>query len=383
MLTSTNTALHRLGRPALVLAALLIVAACGDATGPEPPAEEGVDLALLFSPPTASESGAILSEWAGRDVQASDVVVLHETTLPQGSQGLTLRIISHRVGDVTHIGAIATPVGATDGSLPVIVYSHGGDQGENLDLTLLILPLALGDDIDNFVFVVPSFRSESLTFGGIEYPSSGDPSPWDRDVDDALSLLVAAFTITPEADPERIGVLGFSRGAAVGLLMAIRDPRIDSVVEFFGPTDFFGPFVQEVVEDALEGNLRDLPGLDFLNQEFIQPLNAGALSIAEMRLELLRRSPVYFAARLPDVQVHHGTADDVVPVGEAERLIEVMIELGRTAPGFESYLYEGGGHNPLSLAGALPRASEFLKRLLAARQEGAVSSTDTDTLLGF
>lgn len=343
---------------------LLISSGCGDTTGPEGPTEEGVDLALLFAPPTAAETSAILAEWGGRTVQASDVVVLHEATLPYGGQGLTLRIISHRVGEITHVGAIAAPVGAEEASLPVIVYSHGGDQGENLDLTLLLLPLALDEDIDDFVFVVPSFRSESLTLGGAEYPSSGAPSPWDRDVDDALSLLEAALSITPEADPERIGVLGFSRGAAVGLLMAIRDPRIDSVVEFFGPTDFFGPFVQDVVEEALAGSLRDLPGLDFLNQEFIQPLNVGDLSIAEMRMELLRRSPVYFASRLPDVQVHHGTSDDVVPVAEAERLIQVMTDLGRTAPSFESYLYQGGGHNPLSLPGALPRASEFLKRLL-------------------
>jgi acetyl esterase/lipase len=347
--------------------ALALASACSDATGPGDQPDEGVDLNLVFAPPTSAEMGSVLADWAGRQPPAQDVEELAQAVLPLGRQGLRVRIVSHGVGDVTHMGAIFTPVGAAPGSLPVLVYSHGGDNGENLDLTLLLLPLVLGDDVDNFVFVVPSFRSESLRFNSVEYQSNGDPSPWDWDVDDALALLEVAITTTPEANSDRIGVLGFSRGADVALLMAIRDPRIDTVVEFFGPTDFFGPFVQEVVEDALEGTIQDLPGVAFLNQSFIQPLKEGTKTISEVRLEMLRRSPVYFAGMLPDVQVHHGTNDTVVPVGEGERLIEVMLGLGRGMPEFESYIYQGGVHDPLSLSGSLPRTRVFLGRLSEGR----------------
>jgi dipeptidyl aminopeptidase/acylaminoacyl peptidase len=352
-------------RTALAILGLSILASCSDAAGPEDPLDEGVDLSLLFAAPTPGEVNAILGEWAGRDVSAADVVDLDQAVLPYGSQGVQVRVVSHRVGDVTHVGAIAAPVGAVPESLPILVYSHGGDQGVNLDFTLLALPFLLDEAVDGFVFVIPSFRSETLVFDGVPYESGGEPGPWDRDVDDALALVEVALATTPEADPGRIGVLGFSRGADVAMLMAIRDPRIDAVVEFFGPTDFFGPFVREVVEDALDGSVRDLPGVSFLDEEFIQPLSRGEVSIAEMRLELLRRSPVYFADRLPDLQVHHGTEDDVVPVGEAERLIEVMEGLGRTQPEFEAYIYEGGGHDPLSLPGSLPRTQAFLERLVA------------------
>ena len=96
----------------------------------------------------------------------------------------------------------------------------------------------------------------------------------------------------PAADAENVGVLGFSRGAGVGMLMGIRNPRIDRVVEFFGLTDFFGSFVQDIVEDALRGSLRDLPGLAFLSEMYIQPLKRGELTIPEVRSELIRRSPV-------------------------------------------------------------------------------------------
>jgi len=350
-------------RQAINLLTLVVATACSDSTGPGDLPDEGVDLNLVFAPPTAAEKGSILADWAGRQPSAQGVEELTQAVLPLGSQGLGVRIVSHRVGDVTHVGAIFTPMGAAPASLPVLVYSHGGDGGEDLDLTLVLLPLLLGEDIDNFVFVVPSFRSEPLLFNGVSYRSDGNPSPWDWDVDDALALLDVAISTTPEANSDRIGALGISRGADVAMLMAIRDPRIDAVVEFFGPTDFFGPFVQEVVEDALEGTVRDLPGVDFLNQAFIQPLKEGETTIADVRLELLRRSPVYFADRLPDLQIHHGTSDTVVPVGEGERLIEVMLELGRGLPEFESYIYQGGTHNPIFLPGSVPRTQDFLRRL--------------------
>lgn len=355
-----------LGSTATLVAMLLAVgfaAGCSDAAGPDDRPEDGVDLSLLFAAPTPAEIVSIRDEWVGREVSAVNVVELAQAVLPYGSQGLSVRIVSHEVEGVIHVGAIGVPVGATPESLPVLVYGHGGDQGVNLDFTLFLLPMVLGEDVERYVFVVPTFRSESLIFDGVEYRSGGEPSPWDRDVDDALALLEVTFATTPEADPDRVGVLGFSRGANVGMLMAVRDPRIDAVVEFFGPTDFFGPFVQGVVEDALQGTVRDLPGLAFLNQAFIQPLAEGEISVAQMRMELLRRSPVYHAELLPDLQVHHGTDDDVVPVGEAERLIAVMLGLGRTEAEFESYLYEGGGHDPLSLTGSLPRTRAFLTRL--------------------
>ena len=245
----------------------------------------------------------------------------------------------------------------------MIVYSHGGDQGTSVEDVLLQFLLA-GELAANFVWVVPSFRSEHLSFGGVTWTSEGLPSPWDRDVDDALSLLDVALAMEPAADAENVGVLGFSRGAGVGMLMGIRDPRIDRVVEFFGLTDFFGSFVQDIVEDALRGSLRDLPGLAFLSEMYIQPLKRGELTIPEVRSELIRRSPVLFADRLPALQLHHGTMDTVVEVSQAESLIAAIEALGREQPDFEAHLYPGGLHSPFALPGSITRAVQFLSVLL-------------------
>lgn len=320
----------------------------------------GVSFLDLFRPPSLEEISAVESDWAQRSTAAVDVRIEAQFKVSVS----TLYIVSHDVGGIRHVGAILAPDGASPGSLPIVVYSHGGDSGMSIDNELLLV-LSLFDEVANdFVYVVPSFRSESIRFQGNTWTSEGPPSPWDHDVDDALALLSVAPGVAPAADMDRVAVIGFSRGAGVALLMGIRDPRIDSIIEFFGPTDFLGPFVQDVVEEALLGSPRDLPGLDFLNEHFIQPMKNGDLSIDKVRTELIRRSPVLFVDRLPDLQIHHGTADLIVPVSQAESLIATMQFAGRTAPSFEWYIYEGGQHNPLTMTGSLDRTVAFLSRNL-------------------
>jgi len=321
---------------------------------------EGVSFTELFRPPTASEIQAIESEWAGRSTSAVDVRLVAQFRISTS----TLSIISHLVAGVTHFGGIIAPDGAGVGSLPVVVYAHGGDSGVSIDEEVLLVLSFLGDVRNQFVVVVPSFRSESIRYQSNIWLSDGPPSPWNYDVDDALSLLSATSILVPAADMERVGVVGLSRGGGVGLLMGIRDPRISVVVDFFGPTDFFGPFVQDVVEEALLGSRRDLPGLDFLDEQFIQPIRRGEMTELEARPELIRRSPVLFTDRIPDLQIHHGNLDMIVPVSQSKSLETAMLAAGRGPSGFETYYYELGQHSPITLVGSLDRTVEFLSRLL-------------------
>lgn len=81
---------------------------------------------------------------------------------------------------------------------------------------------------------------------------------------------------------------------------------------------------------------RNLPGLTFLYETYIQPLARGEFSVAQVRSQLVRRSAVLFADRLPGVQVHHATADDIVDVSQVKSLIDALIALGgasRTSSG--------------------------------------------------
>lgn len=326
---------------------------------------EGIDLNVLFAPPQAAELQAVRDDWAARDVSVQNLEIVLQDTIALGPSGKGVyRIVSHTVNGVRHFGAIVVPVGAAPESLPLVLYAHGGDDGDDLDFTISLLSLGLSSVIDQFVYVAPSFRSESIKLDGLTYQSDADPSPWDYDVDDALALMNVALENTPEVDPTRIGVFGFSRGAAVGLLMGIRDPRIDLVVEFFGPTDFASSDIQETTANALRGNLRDLPGLDFMNDTYIQPLKNGTISMADARLGLIRRSAVNFAEDLPLVQIQHGEEDEIVSVEHGRNLEKRLQDLGRGADAFESHFYPAAGHNPIEMTGSFDRMIEFVSRAL-------------------
>ncbi|MBE0558029.1 MAG: hypothetical protein IH628_12425, partial [Proteobacteria bacterium] len=135
------------------------------------------------------------------------------------------------------------------------------------------------------------------------------------------------------------------------------------VIEFFGPTDFYSAWTEEIFADALDGSLRDLPGVSTMNADIIQPLKSGTKTNAEVRLDLLRRSPVYFVDQLPPTQGHHGMLDIVVPVSEAELLRAAFIAEGLPSTDHALYTYPLGGHDAVTVLSGLERTRGFLNRL--------------------
>ena len=137
---------------------------------------------------------------------------------------------------------------------------------------------ALGELIDRFAYVIPSFRSEPLRHGDRAWISEGPSGHWDYDVDDALALVNVAFASTPEARPGSFSIFGGSRGAGVALLAGIRDPRVERIVAFFGPTDFFDDWIRVIArKTALDGPW-DLPGLIHLDSTVDPTASSAAAS---------------------------------------------------------------------------------------------------------
>ncbi len=343
--------------------ALTATDATGSATATALDLEAELD--TLFMAATDAEVAAVRADWAARDISAAGARVELAEPLDLVGSVATLRIVSHTVGGVRHYGAIIEPDSAAEQSLPILAYLHGGDGGVSIS-DIQIAAIALGELRDSFVYVIPSFRSEPLEYGDSTWVSEGNSSHWDYDVDDLLALLNVAIETTPAARPDSINLFGGSRGGGVALLAGVRDERIARIVTFFGPTDFFDEWVREIVREAALRMPRRLTGVTHLDSVVVQPYIRGDLTRAETRLELVRRSSVLFAADLPSVQLHHGTIDATVDVSQALAMIEAMEALGRGAPDFEAYIYDGGGHDLFGLNQAIPRAVEFLARALGS-----------------
>ena len=321
------------------------------------------ELDNVFAAPTAAEIEAVRADWAARDISPVDVFVEFTETYPLGETPATLRVVSHQVGEVRHYGAILAPDSAAPGTLPVLMYLHGGDSGVDVG-DIDIVGHFLGELRDSFVYVIPSFRNERLEYGDSVWVSTGPGGHWDYDVDDALALLNVALELTPQATSEGVIIIGGSRGAGVAMLAGIRDERIENIVAFFGPTDFFDDWVRHIVREAVLGRPRKLTGVAHMDSTFVQPYMRGEIELAEVRLELVRRSSVLFAEDLPAVQLHHGDSDETVAVSQAYSMIRAMEALRREPPEFEAFIYEGGGHEVFDLRGAIPRAVGFLWRAL-------------------
>jgi hypothetical protein len=294
--------------------------------------------------------------------------------------GATLYVVSHTQtnadgADFTHYGLVRIPgEGTADVALPVLVVHHGDDDGLSVSgfLGALALYPALADET---VQVAPVFRSETLVAdaGGLSgtYAAGGTPSPWDRDVDDAIGLLNVALALFPDAtDPAQIGALGFSRGGATALLHAIRDDRVNVVTDYFGPSDFFNTTAVFLAREAVAGNpdVLGLPGLQYLTDTVLTPLADETLSYEDARLELVRRSPGYFGARLPAVQVHHHREDPVVPVSISQAFF-VVLQDNPPAGRFDGTLYNNilpdgvaSPHDPAAMPASLPATQAFIGR---------------------
>ena len=190
------------------------------------------------------------------------------------------------------------------GKHPIVVALHGsgGIRSEgHLQFAKLLAN-------QGFCVFVPHFFDPA----GIDWAS---PATIEREFLNWMKIISQAidYAVTqPGTDPARIGLIGFSLGAYLSLSLAVEEPRIKAVVEFFG-------------------------GM-----------------------------PDHFAERLnhfPPVLILHGKKDTVVPVEEARKLAALLDS--RQLP-YEMQFYSGAGHGfgPLDMMDAGRRTYFFLKKHL-------------------
>ncbi len=261
---------------------------------------------------------SILADWnARRPVAAQWEIVATDSS---DSRGKT-HLVRFSVDGIAQGGLVWIPNSSKP--LPVILFGHPSDEGISDDIFPLLHSL-LGSLDSQVAIVAPAYRGETASLNSSSVASdTSKQSPWDRDVDDGLAFLKGSLEQFPSCDPARIAAVGYSRGAGVSLISALRDNSIGSVFEIAGPTDFFAPSLQNIALGLLADKTYDLPGLDHLNAKFLQPFKNGAISADSLRRVLLRRSAARWAlsGQLPATEAVHGTADSTVNPDQSQALV--------------------------------------------------------------
>jgi dipeptidyl aminopeptidase/acylaminoacyl peptidase len=165
-----------------------------------------------------------------------------------------------------------------------------------------------------------------------------------QDVADAILPAIDAVVALGIADPDRVGITGWSYGGYSTLAMVTRDTRFKAAVMGAGFGDLFSYY-------GRLGSGGQLAGVQWTEQ------GQGLMGDApwKLRERYLENSPMWYLDRVQTpLLILHGDADDAVPVWHADQVFVGMKRLGKTV---EYRRYAGEGHgissNPANLCDRL------------------------------
>lgn len=166
-----------------------------------------------------------------------------------------------------------------------------------------------------------------------------------------------------EIDIERIGLTGASAGGHLASLLAVKNlnssvrsgadvASVKAVAVFFPPTDL----LQFGLQDASSGELTSIARLVAF------PNGANEATKDEIRNKLIEISPARLVtADAPPFLLIHGTADEVVPLEQSQKLLAALHEHGVSA---ELILKEGGGHPWLTIHEEVAKLADWFDQQL-------------------
>ncbi len=169
-----------------------------------------------------------------------------------------------------------------------------------------------------------------------------------NDVNAAINFIVSKAN-EYQINANKMVIVGASAGAHLGMLKAYKentDGRIKAIVDLFGPNDLTWMYISHPLPAFSQSVLINYLGVT-------QPANPTLYQQA---------SPINFVtSTAPPTQIFHGTADQVVPISESQRLQTKLQSLGVTN---QYHTYTGAGHGDWSTtiwADVFLKASNFIK----------------------
>jgi dipeptidyl aminopeptidase/acylaminoacyl peptidase len=228
---------------------------------------------------------------------------------------------------------------SSNGTPPLLVDVHGGPTGQATATWSARVHFFVSR---GWAVLAPNHRGSTGYGRAYMQELTGE---WGRlDVDDTAAGIRAAGR-NGWGDPARVAVIGGSAGGlTVLLLCAQHGDLVRAGISLYGVTD-----------------LRELAATTHRFESRYLDHIVGSLSDVPDRYR--DRSPITHAAAIEaPLLVLHGTLDKVVPPEQARALVNVIRASGGTV---EHHEYEGEGHGfvgPQTVADALTRTDEFLRR---------------------
>jgi dienelactone hydrolase len=213
--------------------------------------------------------------------------------------------VSYPSGNLTITGYMYVPQG--QGPFPVIILNHGAYDPE-----MYFTGTGTQREADylarhGYLTIAPDYRN----FGE---STAGDSLLLVGYTTDVLNLVNSVGTID-KADPSRIGMWGHSMGGGIAIKACVVSNRIKAVA-------LFGSVSADEKDNYYWNGVTRLK----IHQMFGLPeRNPGTYAWL---------SSIRYLDAAPPMSIHHGEADDVVPIEFSERLYKEMQEAGRSVEYF-------------------------------------------------
>ncbi|HSB01498.1 MAG TPA: alpha/beta fold hydrolase [Anaerolineales bacterium] len=344
-----------------ILLILLIVSACGETRRPVPaqptavvatPAASQTPAPTPTIPPTATPTlyPLQIDAMRARDYPGSDIVI--EETLDPGVN-YSRYYVSYMSEGLKIYALMTVPNGEKPATgWPVIVFNHGYIPPSVYRTTERYV--AYVDLIARSGYIV--FRSDYRGHDRSEGEATGAYSTPGYTVD--VLNAVAALKRYPGADPNRIGMWGHSMGGYITLRAMVISKDIQAGVIWGGVVGSYpemltrwrrGPNAVVTPTPSPRSwrfSLIEQYGSPEENPAFWNSISANS----------------YLKDLSGPIQLHHGTADEEVPLEFSELLFYQLLDAKQYV---EFYKYEGDNHNiSNSFSTAMQRTIEFFDRFV-------------------